>query len=121
MKPKVLKLIQARIRLTLKLIKLQPIPYGGTNPYHYCASCGVSTIQETSTGHEKDCQYQKLKNGLKALEGQIERELELFLTSRAYEKKAYKNFVWFKGDISVEGLWELEEKIEEFKRVNSAS
>lgn len=49
-------------------IEYSPIPYGGSNPYHYCAGCGRSIIETTYKGHYKGCKVQGIKREIEYYE-----------------------------------------------------
>ena len=49
-------------------IEYSPIPYGGNNPYHYCAGCGRSMIEISYAGHYKGCKVLGIENEIKYYE-----------------------------------------------------
>lgn len=48
--------------LCRKLNALEPKPYGGSNPYYYCAACGRSMVEASYAGHYKGCKLIGLQN-----------------------------------------------------------
>lgn len=105
--PKVLKLMRQINKAETTLCSMEPKPYGGSNPYYYCSSCEKSMIEVSYQGHRKGCSYAQLENKIKSLKGTLKGELRKFLENKEYNSKAYKNYIWFKQEMYVDGLREL--------------
>lgn len=113
--PKILKLMRVLANTESELARMEPKPYGGSNPYYYCCKCERSMIEASYAGHYKDCSYQNHLNKIKSLKVMVNIELEKFLVNQEYESKSFKNYLWFKKDISVNQLYKLEKIINKYK------
>ena len=117
--PKVLKIIRLVGKCESELSSMEPKPYGGSNPYYYCSKCQRSMIEVSYAGHYKGCEYLEMENKLKSLQGQMKQEIELFLSTKEYESVSYKNYLWFKGNKHIGGMYELERAIKDYQKTLS--
>jgi len=85
--------------------------YGSGNPYFYCSKCLYSNLD----GHDKNCPGLKKHNDKKSLLGQLNRELNQFLTKEQFLSKSFQNYLWQHNDKKGYELNWLLEEIESFK------
>ena len=117
--PKILKLMRLLANTESELARMEPKPYGGSNPYYYCCKCERSMIEASYEGHYKGCGYQNHLNKINSLKTMVNIELEKFLLNKEYESKSFKNYLWFKKDIGVNQLFRLEEKIKSYQKTGT--
>lgn len=116
-KPLVLKLLQVLSKNQSHLdCRLQPKPYGGTNPYYYCACCRRSMIEVSYAGHFDNCEYEALEKKIQSIKGQLRTELKRFLENKEFESKSFRHYLWFKQDIGIDQLWILEQYIKDYQK-----
>lgn len=67
-----------RERIFKLRLRLEPesIPYGGGNPYSYCAGCERSMIEASYAGHYKGCVKAGIKKEIEYYEALLQEELE---------------------------------------------
>ena len=113
-KPQVLK-IKAHIeRIEAELRILEPIPYGGSNPYHKCASCGRSMIEASYAGHFDNCKYEKFERILAKLQKSYKHESKQFLKKQKFNQDSFLNYVFLKKNDHVSGLSELISEVRKY-------
>lgn len=117
--PKVLKLMRILANTELELARMEPKPYGGSNPYYYCSQCERSMIEASYAGHYQGCGYQNKENKIKSLKVMVNLEIEKFLESKEYESKRFQNYLWFKKEVYVSQLHKLEDIIERYKKTGN--
>lgn len=114
--PKVLKLMRVLARAQSDFCRMEPKPYGGSNPYYYCSKCNRSMIEASYAGHYEGCKYQNQLNKINSLKVMVNMELEIFLVNHIYESQSFKNYLWFKKDVEISQLYKLEEKIKSYQK-----
>lgn len=118
-KPQILK-IQAHVeRIETELRGLDPIPYGGSNPYNKCAACGRSMIEASYAGHFSNCKYEKLERILNKLKKSHRHELKQFLKKQKFNQDSFINYVFLKKDEHVSGLQELVGEVKKYLKSNN--
>jgi len=106
-KPRILRLINNKNRLQYKLDReCEEKPYGGGNPYYYCASCERSMIEVSYAGHYSGCKHDYYKGQIKALEKQIDEEI------LNLDLKKVARYCWFNKDFAIDGLREMKNLLE---------
>lgn len=108
-KPTYLKTLSHLERIQSVSAQFEQKPYGGSNPYYYCGSCGRSMVEASYKGHFDNCQYQKFERIKNKLEKRLKYELECFLKNQDFNKKSFLHYYWNKtsNNLSVSGLASL--------------
>lgn len=114
--PQILKVMKALHRKEMAICSMEPKPYGGTNPYYYCAKCRRSMIEASYAGHYEGCTYGHTQNAITSLKKTVQLELTKFLENKEYLGNNYKNYLWFKQDMYVYGLDKLKSVIEQYEK-----
>lgn len=122
-KPFILTL-KSHLRKIISIVnseKYRMIPYGGGNPYSYCASCKKSVIDISIKGHGKDCLMPKYERIERKLTKRYRKELKRFLKEEEYNQKRFALYIRNKqlNRIWVEGEQELLKEIKSHLDKNS--
>lgn len=88
---KILLFLSEKLQKEKELNKIQPKPYGGTNPYEYCSVCERGIIETSYLGHYSNCKYEEIEKEIKSLKSKLKEEIKPFLENREFETNEFKS------------------------------